>query len=353
MIEESIFLSIIIPFYDTDSIRFGKCINSMTSIKIPLEILIVNDGSLKNQNLKNCFAYTNLDSRIRWIHQKHGGVSTARNRGMEEAVGRYLLFVDADDEISENFVRFINHQYQKINAEWVLFDIQVQDLKKQETRTRRLFGKEHQNPAEESEIYDMDLQDVLKLRVFTKELLECWAKLILRDTVIKHKVEFPIGVLNGEDAIFNTRLLTVINRIQYVPMEAYQYYYLSRLGERLLKNPYKHYEHLTLRKETLDYLIEKRAKEEEKSAFLIGHKVYLIKIVVQDALILQNAHQLTGKMKTYLNQWLDENKIVESVSLQDCPGLKSKLYYILIKYRIWIGIKVIHFIKYHCFEKMS
>lgn len=343
---ESIFLSIIIPFYNTDSILFKKCIESIHSIKIPIEILIVNDGSQEGYNMETCLKYTAFDQRIRWIHKKNGGVSTARNRGIEEAKGTYLLFVDADDEISENFVAFINHQYKKISAEWVLFDLKVRDLEKQEIRTRTLFSKENTAPVEDSEIYDMNLQDVLNLRVSTKELSECWAKLILRDTVVKYGIKFPDDVLSGEDAIFNTRLLTVINSIQYVPMEAYIYNYLPRMGERLLKNPYKRYEYLTLGKDTLDAFIEKKAKEENKSAYFIKNKVYLIEVVVQDCLILQNAHRLTQEMKRYLEKWIDENRIVESVSLQDCHGLKSKIYYIIVKYKIWMGIKIIHSIKY-------
>ena len=91
-------ISIIVPVYNGEQF-IGRCIDSILSQTCQdWELILVNDGS-RDKSGTICDEYQKKDSRIKVIHQENGGVSRARNRGLEEASGEYLAFVDADDYI--------------------------------------------------------------------------------------------------------------------------------------------------------------------------------------------------------------------------------------------------------------
>lgn len=94
-------ISVIVPIYNASSF-LNKCISSIINQTYSqLEIILVNDGSTDN-SLEICNLYANNDKRIKIINKENGGVSSARNMGIEAATGRYLVFIDADDYIEKN-----------------------------------------------------------------------------------------------------------------------------------------------------------------------------------------------------------------------------------------------------------
>lgn len=95
-------ISVIIPVYNKE-IYLNKCIDSLINQTYSnIEIILVNDGSTDNSPII-CNEYAVNDSRIRVIHSDNKGVSAARNIGIEQANGRYLMFVDADDWVAPDF----------------------------------------------------------------------------------------------------------------------------------------------------------------------------------------------------------------------------------------------------------
>lgn len=91
-------ISIIVPIYRVEN-YIGKCIDSIIRQTYNnLEIILVNDGSPDNCG-KICDEYAKLDNRIKVIHKENGGLSDARNVGIEAASGKYIAFVDGDDYI--------------------------------------------------------------------------------------------------------------------------------------------------------------------------------------------------------------------------------------------------------------
>lgn len=91
-------ISVIIPVYNSQE-YLPKCIESVLNQSYSnLEIIIINDGSTDDSG-KICDSYAQKDSRIKVIHKKNGGVSSARNIGLEEVTGKYIGFIDADDYI--------------------------------------------------------------------------------------------------------------------------------------------------------------------------------------------------------------------------------------------------------------
>ncbi len=94
-------ISIIIPVYNVEK-HLDRCINSILNQSYKnLEIIMIDDGSSDSSGMM-CDEYAKLDNRIRVIHKTNGGVSSARNAGLDIANGNYIGFVDSDDYISEN-----------------------------------------------------------------------------------------------------------------------------------------------------------------------------------------------------------------------------------------------------------
>lgn len=99
-------ISIIIPLYNAENYvdKILPCILGQTYTA--LEILLVNDGSTDG-TLSKCQQYQRQDARIRVLSQENGGVSAARNRGLAEAKGEYISFVDADDYLKPDFIEVL------------------------------------------------------------------------------------------------------------------------------------------------------------------------------------------------------------------------------------------------------
>lgn len=97
-------VSVIIPVYNTKKEYLDECVQSVINQNYKsLEIIIVDDGS-NSETAQLCETYKLVDSRIRIIHKKNEGVSVARNVGINNAIGRWITFVDSDDWIEKNFL---------------------------------------------------------------------------------------------------------------------------------------------------------------------------------------------------------------------------------------------------------
>ena len=96
-------VSVIVPIYKVEK-YLRQCIDSIINQSLKdIEIILVDDGSPDNCP-KICDEYKKIDSRIKVIHKKNGGLSSARNAGMKIATGEYIGFVDSDDYVSKEFL---------------------------------------------------------------------------------------------------------------------------------------------------------------------------------------------------------------------------------------------------------
>lgn len=99
-------ISIIIPIYNSSCFLCG-CLDCILSQSFDdFELILVDDGS-KDNSLDICRKYAANDSRIKVIHQDNAGVSSARNRGLDEAKGDYIYFPDSDDFVTEKALELL------------------------------------------------------------------------------------------------------------------------------------------------------------------------------------------------------------------------------------------------------
>lgn len=94
-------LSVIVPIYNAEK-HLNRCIQSIINQTYTnIELLLIDDGS-KDSSGEICDKYAASDERIRVFHKKNGGVSSARNVGLDNATGYYIAFVDSDDYLMPN-----------------------------------------------------------------------------------------------------------------------------------------------------------------------------------------------------------------------------------------------------------
>ena len=111
-------ISVIVPVYNVEK-YLGKCVDSILAQTYEnLEIILVEDGTKDNSGAI-CDAYAAKDSRIRVIHKENGGLSSARNAGMDIARGEYFGFVDSDDWIEPKMYETLLNLAEKYHADLV------------------------------------------------------------------------------------------------------------------------------------------------------------------------------------------------------------------------------------------
>lgn len=123
---ENSLISIIVPVYKTEK-YLDRCIESIINqTYINLEIILVDDGSPDNCP-SMCDGWVEKDSRIKVIHKENGGVSSARNAGLDIAKGDYVGFVDSDDYIQADMYKTLYDEALKNNCDIVVCSYQIND----------------------------------------------------------------------------------------------------------------------------------------------------------------------------------------------------------------------------------
>ena len=97
-------ISVIVPIYKAEK-TLSKCISSILEQSLPdFELLLIDDGS-PDASSSICEDWADRDERIRVFHQQNAGVSAARNKGLVEATGEYVCFVDSDDWVKTDYLK--------------------------------------------------------------------------------------------------------------------------------------------------------------------------------------------------------------------------------------------------------
>lgn len=119
-------VSIIVPVYNVE-MYLKKCIDSLLNQEYRnIEVVLVDDGST-DDSPSICDNYRGIDSRVKVIHKKNGGLSDARNVGIEYATGDYYTFVDSDDSIDKDYVWYLYELLTRYNADMSICEFDYVD----------------------------------------------------------------------------------------------------------------------------------------------------------------------------------------------------------------------------------
>lgn len=205
-------ISVIIPIYNAET-YLENCLESIKNQSFTdYEVLLIDDGSTDNSG-KICDAFAVKDSRFQAIHKSNGGVSSARNIGIEKAKGEWICFIDSDDTVEKDYLL---HLYQGVSQQKDILIIQgfktILPQKQSRIRTfrTRLYTA--------SEIYQ--LFQVLNINRSGYP----FAKLYNTQIVRQNQIRFIEQIHYAEDVMFMLTYMCYINAIQTLDGYNYNYY---------------------------------------------------------------------------------------------------------------------------------
>lgn len=211
-------LSIIIPVYNIEK-YIEKCIKSIINqIDSNIELLFIDDGSPDNSN-EIINEYINNDN-IKLISKKNGGVSSARNLGIRCSRGKYILFIDGDDFVSDNYVKTITESLCEFNGELICFDYYITN--DYTSKVANLYKNEIINVPDHAGFrWYLNKDNDEKIKQF------CLNKVYLSSIIKENNIKFPEGQTVGEDFIFNLEYLEHVKMIKIIDSCLYHYYQRS------------------------------------------------------------------------------------------------------------------------------
>lgn len=212
-------VSIIVPVYNAEK-YLNRCIDSILSQTMTdFELLLIDDGSKDNSG-RICDEYAIKDARVRVFHKPNGGVSSARNLGLDNAKGKWITFVDADDRCSCNY---LEHLLSKVDDDT---DLIIS------------YAVICDSTGEKAEVYPEYRVNATNFeRLFVDSDMHWhtspWAKLYRASIIYENSLRFNEMMHIGEDADFLFSFMLITDKI-YVSSDT-DYYYTCDVSGSLTK----------------------------------------------------------------------------------------------------------------------
>lgn len=211
MLNDNRLYSIIIPAYNAQE-TLVRCVDSVLAQSYSnFELIIVNDGS-KDNTARIIDEYAAKDSRVIPIHKLNGGVSSARNVGLDRAKGDYVAFVDADDWLAERFLESFNKSESDVLIEgYKLFN--------ESDEVINTYTPENLIVTGENKTAELLEKYIIELYFRTP-----WAKCFKRDLLEKFRIKFDLNIKFGEDTVFFLEAIRFSKNIELIEESNYFYY---------------------------------------------------------------------------------------------------------------------------------
>ena len=299
-------ISVIVPIYNVQQ-YLRRCIDSIINQTYEnLEIILVDDGSLDNCG-QICDDYAKKDTRIKVIHKKNGGLSDARNAGLEICTGDFIAFVDSDDWISYDMYEILLNSLYK-------YDADIAECKFYLVNNNKCIPKLN-NRNVEVNIYNT-IESLKSLILLDDLNTIVWNKLYKKSVL--ENIQFEVGRIN-EDDFFTYLVFSQANKI--VSLYKQLYYYVqndtSIMGQRY---SLKRLDELEAKFRRLKY-IKRNYKSLEKISKL---DLLFSCLYSYQKLILNKNIQDLVKGRKIIKKYISESKFTYSELLT--LDLKSKIY---------------------------
>lgn len=309
-------ISIVIPIFNKEKF-LNRCIDSVINQTYRnIEIILVNDGSTDN-SLNICNEYKKYNN-IKVINKENGGVSDARNVGIENSNGEYITFIDPDDCVSETYIENLYKRIIKYRA-----DIAIENPIKYRN------GEEiHRNIKIDDDII-LEKKDQFLIELFNAKYFHntCWGK-IYNNQLVK-KVKFDINMSIGEDLKFLVEIFTMANKIVITDLEEYYYYEnigsLTRVGfnEAWLKE--------------IKYCNELIHKYKNSNIRIYAIKRYIdvnLGCAIRFKLDKKSIKNIKNNIKKYINEYMNSTIIDKK--------MKAKVKLLIFSYHIFMFLYIIN-----------
>lgn len=331
-------VSIIIPVYNVEKFLEECILSILNQTYKNLEIIVVNDGS-KDNSVNIIEKFLKKDSRIKVINKKNGGLSSARNAGIEIATGDYLMHVDGDDFLKNDVIEKMITKIEKSkeNVDVAIGDIELQ-YESGISKTKK------DSDMKDGEIYN-GLHYLEKYFFVGKACYSSCNKLWKRSLYIDNNIRHPLEISLGEDSNTVVRLMLHAKKILKLDSSVYNY----RINEGSMTN--------LKTKKILEYkksieLLESYFSERDMSEYFKKYKTshtffslyeYVLYLSKRDILKIyeNNSNYITTRnlFKNDIKNIVKDKVLIENISL------KQKLVINMYNYNFELAEKLIDIYK--------
>ena len=218
--------SVIIPVYNAEA-TLRRCIDSLVSQQFfDYELLLINDGSADGSDAI-CREYAAAYPQIRYFQKENGGVSTARNLGLAQAQGEYVLFVDSDDHVAKDYFTVISEALAHEMPELLMFGYRNFGGISAEWNTGVFFENDEIEIA-------LRISNAMRQYLFSS----LWSKVFRRQIIAENGLRFDENLSIGEDQVFIFAYAMHIRSIASIPDTLY---YVDISGEDSLSRKRRDY----------------------------------------------------------------------------------------------------------------
>lgn len=328
LIEKNSLVTVIVPVYNVED-YIAKCIESILKQSYKnLEILLINDGT-KDYSREICMKYAEIDKRIRVIDKENGGLSDARNRGINEALGNYYVFVDGDDYIKKDYVKDLleNLLVTESDVSMCPFDI-VDD-------TGKIIITENFNEYKKSTINGHDVLSEV-MTDYGYKYVVAWNKIYSKK--IFDNIRFDKGKLY-EDEYINFKIFWNCNKVGIVDVPLYCYVQRNGSIMQSKMSSYKIENKCGMHRARISFYAEKKDEILYKRACQM-YCNWLVECVRShaDALSKKEKKILQKDMRKYVPETFDGGAMKLALKLQNIFGFyslslaaKIKTVYMILK----------------------
>ena len=209
-------ITVIVPVYNVEN-YLDKCLDSLINQTYKnLEIIVINDGSTDNSGII-CQEYAQKDSRIIYIEKENGGLSDARNAGLDRMTGSYVTFVDSDDWIEQDYVEVLYNKLTEYQA-----DVSVGNYYSYNEDEGMYYfhinGDSYYEKVFDNVSIFENLYESQEMKSFA--LISAWGKLYKAS--LFDYIRFDKGKL-GEDGYMNQKLYLLVQKVVYINQGLYAY----------------------------------------------------------------------------------------------------------------------------------
>ena len=232
-------ISVIVPVYNVQE-YLEKCLSSILQQSYQnLEVILVDDGAM-DQSGTICDEYAVRDRRIQVIHKENGGLSDARNAGIEIASGQYMCFVDSDDYLEEDILQKAHQVAKSYTADVVIWGFfkDFYDSNQALIRSVRI-SHELCDCCKRNKDYQILLSEDTQALVGY-----AWNKLYRAETILRKNFRFQKGVSLVEDILFNSPVLSEADCLVF--LDRFGSHYIQRDRDTLGAKFYSDYYELKL-----------------------------------------------------------------------------------------------------------
>ncbi|MCQ6275296.1 glycosyltransferase [Bacillus sp. V3B] len=319
-------ISVIVPIYNVER-WLTSCIENILNQPFNnIELILVNDGSTDNCRAI-CEQYAQKDKKIKVVHKENGGLSSARNAGIEMATGKYIVFIDPDDQITEDYFISLFAMAEENNCDAIVSGY------KTVPNNNNIIPGYQLNKVMEGKAFVLSSSNIHS----NNDLCFVWRYIYKLSIIKENNIRFNEKVFIGEDVIFNLEFLLESKRVYAISKTLY--FYTVNNPDSLMRVPYKPKLESSL---ILQYKIRKQLSKKfdllrysHYSKDLANYYINNIYRMIINNLKNSQSKNINDELRRLVNYEMFSDSLKEIGFSYKCNSIKEYIYYLALKFKVY------------------